>query len=458
MLRLTLILATIAATLVGLGYLLHLNPESVTLHLSSTQSWEAPLPVLLLGAVVLGALVTFLVSAIRAGRHALSGWRAERGNRRTRRHHVRKDQSLGLAWLGEHDKSRTLLAKALRDTPDDLAAFLLFARTYLDEGDYRRARTVLEEGIDRRGPDPKLLLFLAEARRGLGDLPGAIETLERARRADPASPKIADALRDAYIAAGRWHDAASMQEAQLATIHDPAERAAAERRLLGMRYQSALANPEPHTRATALRALLRSNADFEPAAVSLGDALVEIGQTRQAERLWRRMLTRGTRAGTFERLERLMRGGPHAARLDAFTRRLVRRHPGDGTARLFRARQLIRDGKLDEAGVELAQVTPPWTSLPAYHALVAELHVRRSSFDDAVTAYRHALAAGAVAAFRCDGCGADADEWRGYCAACQSWNSWRSSFDVTASAASNGSSSLAPVGAPSLPAPAPRSA
>jgi lipopolysaccharide biosynthesis regulator YciM len=225
-----------------------------------------------------------------------------------------------------------------------------------------------------------------------------------------------------------------------------------------MRYQTALANPEPHTRATALRALLRTNPDFEPAAVSLGDALVEIGQTRQAERLWRRMLTRGTRAGIYERLERLMRGGPHAARLDNFTRRLVRRHPGDGTARLFRARQLIRDGKLDEAGIELAQVTPPWNSLPAYHTLVAELHVRRASYDDAVTAYRHALAAGAVASFRCDGCGAEADEWRGYCTECQSWNSWRSSFDVTASAASNGSTPLVPIAAAPTPAPAPHPA
>jgi hypothetical protein len=44
---------------------------------------------------------------------------------------------------------------------------------------------VLEEGLDRRGPDPKLLLFLAEAQRGGGTTPRRIETLERARRADP---------------------------------------------------------------------------------------------------------------------------------------------------------------------------------------------------------------------------------------------------------------------------------
>ncbi len=440
MLRLTLILATIAATLVGLGYLLHLNPDPVTLHLSSTQAWQAPLPVVLLAALVLGAVVTFAVSLIRAGRTALTGWRLQRGSQRARRHQGRKDHGLGLAWLGEHDKSRALLAKALRDTPDDLAAFLLFVRTYLDQGDHRRARSVLEEGIDRRGPDPKLLLFLAEARLGLGDLPGAIEALERAHRADPASPRVADKLRDAYVGAGRWREAAAMQESHLATVHEPQARAQAERRLIGMRYQSALAIPEPSARATALRALLRNAPDFEPAAVGLGDALIEIGQTRQAERLWRRILGRGARAGVFERLERLMRGGPNAARLDAFTRRLVRRHPTDGTARLFRARMLVRDGRLDEAAIELGQVPPPWQTLPGYHALLAELHVRRAAYDDAVTAYRHALAAGAVAAFRCEVCGTDAEEWRGFCAACKSWNSYRSGFDLSPSPAATGAS------------------
>ncbi len=452
MLRLTLILATIAATLVGLGYLLHLNPDPVTLRLSPARSWQAPLPIVLLASLVLGAAMTFAVSLVRAGRSALIGWRAQRTTRRGRRQQLRKDQGLGFAWLGELDKSRALLAKALRDAPDDLAAFLLFARTYLDQGDYRRARSILEEGIDRRGPDPKLLLFLGEARLGAGDLPGAIDTLERARRADATSPRIAAALRDAYVAAGRWQEGATLQESQLAGLRDPQARAEAERRLIGMRYQSALATPDPNARATALRALLRSAPDFEPAAVSLGDALVEIGQTRQAERLWRRILARGTRSGVFERLERLMRGGPNAVRLESFTRRLVRRHPADGTARLFRARQLIRDGKLDEAAVELAQVPPPWNGLPGYHALLAELHVRRTAFDDAVTAYRQALAAGAVPTFRCERCGAEADEWRGYCAACKSWNCYRSSFDVTTSDGSNGSS---PSTATAPPAPAP---
>jgi len=431
-LRLTILLASIAAALIGLGYLLHLNPDQVTVRFSSTSEWQGPLPLVLLSAFLAGAAVTFVVSLIRASRIAVTGWRAERSARRQRRQQVRKEQGLAFSWLGELDQARTTLAKALRDGPDDLSAFLMFARTYLEEGDFRHARTVLEEGLDRRGSDPKLLLFLAEAQCGSGDTAAAIETLERARRADPASPRVLTTLRDAYTSIGRWRDAGRVQEALLLVVHDPSRRAESERTLVGMRYQSALETVDPAARITELRGLLRAHPDFEPAAVSLGDALIATDQSRQAERVWRRAVARGARGGALERLERLLAGGPRARRLDVFTRRLLRRRPEDGTARLFRARQLIRSGQLDEAAAELTRIGPPWNALAGYHGLLAELHVRRGAHDDAVRAFRHALAACALGVFRCQVCGTEAEEWRGYCENCRSWDSYRSSYEVNA--------------------------
>ncbi len=431
MLRLiTAILAAVAAALVALGYLLHLNPGAVTVHLSRTTEWQGPLPLVMLACVLLGAVLSFAVSLVRMSREAVQGWRVRRKAQRTRRREHRKELGLAYAWLGELDRARTLLAQALRDGPDDLSALLMFARTYLQERNYRRARAVLEEGLGRGGTDPKLLLFLAEAQRGMGDLGAAVESLERARRAASDSPRVLAALRDAYAAVERWEDAARTQETLLAVRHDPAGRADAERRLIGLRYQSALATPDASRRATELRALVRAHPEFEPAAVSLGDALLEAGQPRLAERVWWRAVNRGARAGALDRLERLLTSGARAQRLEALTRRLLRRYPDDGTARLFHARQLVRAGQLDTAAGELAQVAAPWNSLPSYHALLAEIHVRRGAHDDAATAFRQALAAGALGKFRCQVCDAEVEEWQGYCAACQSWSSYRSTFEI----------------------------
>jgi tetratricopeptide (TPR) repeat protein len=352
-----------------------------------------------------------------------------------RRHQIRKDQGLGSTWLGELDRARVTLAKALRDRPEDLSAFLLFAHTHLEEGDYQRALEVLQEGLDKRGHDPKLLLFLAEAQRGLGQTAAAIETLEQARRADPASPSILTGLRDAYVASERWPDASRVQEELLSLLREPEARVEAERWLVGMRYQSALAIADPGARINALRTLVRAHPDFEPAAVTLGDLLLEAGLPRQAERVWRRALARGARAGVLERLEHLLTGSPRERRLDAVTRRLVKRRPDDGTARLFRVRRLLRAGALEAAAAEIVKVGTPWNALPGYHALVAELHVRRGAHDDAVTAFRKALAAGSLEAFHCRVCGIEREDWAPFCASCRSWGSYRSSFDATADAA-----------------------
>ena len=77
-----------------------------------------------------------------------------------------------------------------------------------------------------------------------------------------------------------------------------------------------------------------------------------------------------------------------------------------------------------------ANVGPPWNALAGYHGLLAELHVRRGAHDDAVRAFRHALAACALGVFRCQVCGAESEEWRGYCESCRSWDCYRSSYEV----------------------------
>lgn len=452
MFRLTIILATVAATLVGLGYLLHLNPDEITVRLSATHQWSAPLPIFMLAVFMLGVSVMFALTLILAGRRAFAGWRTERSVRRTRRQQNRKEQGLAFAWLGKLDRARATLAKALRDHPDDLSAFLLFAHTHLDDRDYARALEVLQEGLDKRGHDPKLLLFLANAQCGLGQDAAAIESLELARRADPASPAILTALRDAYVSTERWPEAGDAQQALLSVLREPEARLEAERWLVGMRYQAALAITDPPAQIAALRSLVRAHPDFEPSAVTLGDLLLESGQPRQAERVWRRALGRGARAGILERLELLLAGGPREHRLDALTRRLVKQSPQDGTARLFRARRLIRAGSLDDAAVELEKVGAPWNALAAYHALVAELHVRRRASEDAVTAFRHALAAGAVEAFHCRVCDHHREDWTAFCTTCRSWGSYQSGYELTGDAPDD-AGSLPPLVAAS---PAPR--
>jgi len=78
------------------------------------------------------------------------------------------------------------------------------------------------------------------------------------------------------------------------------------------------------------------------------------------------------------------------------------------------------------------------------------MHVRRGAHEDAVTAFRHALAAGGVGAFRCRVCAVEADEWRGFCSRCGSFGSYQSNFEL---ADGGGPPSAMPAATPPTPIP-----
>ena len=123
---------------IGVGYLLHLNPESVTVHFTPTSAWQGRCRSCCSSAFLAGAAADVRGLADPRephGRRPAGAPSASRaGNAASR---SARSRASAFAWLGELDKARTSLAKALRDGPDDLSAFLMFARTYLDEGDFR---------------------------------------------------------------------------------------------------------------------------------------------------------------------------------------------------------------------------------------------------------------------------------------------------------------------------------
>src|SRR5207245_11272343 len=128
--------------------------------------------------------------------------------------------------------------------PSDATRLALLAETHLNDDDPAAARKLLEEGLQEAGPEPRLLVLLAEAAERTGDLRAAADALERARAVHPESPRLARRLRDVHAAAGRWSEALVVQGEILLRIHDAASLAREERALRGLRYQAALAEPE----------------------------------------------------------------------------------------------------------------------------------------------------------------------------------------------------------------------
>jgi tetratricopeptide (TPR) repeat protein len=431
-----LVAVVAAALVVAAGWLLLLNPEPAVLRLTPTRTIAPPLAAALLAAFLAGAILVVAVDAVRAGTRGWRRWRAERHARRAARRDHTVARARDLVWAGEYAQARAELLRGANGDPD-VPRLVLLAETHLRENDPGAARRILEDGLVRVGLDPHLLDLLADAAERGGDLRGAADALERARRAQPDSPRLARRLRDVYAASGRWEEATAVQQELLLRLRDAATLAAEATHLRRLRYQAALGDPDPVAAARRLLALAREDPDFVPAWVSAGDRLLAAGRRVAARRAWRRGAAKRPAAVLLERLERVNAEDRHPERTTRAYRRLLRGHPEAPALALLFARHLLAHGSLEEASEVLSRLPAAVAGHPAAHALWGELHRRRGNHqlaaDTFVRAWGPELAFGP---FRCASCQRRAETWSGYCEDCGRWDTMRGAVEALADPAS----------------------
>src|SRR5207247_2017885 len=96
-----------------------------------------------------------------------------------------------LVWAGDYRKARGELLRVERGAaPSDATRLALLAETHLNDEDPAGARKLLEEGLQEAGPEPRLLVLLAEAAERTGDLRAAADALGRARAVPRERPPL----------------------------------------------------------------------------------------------------------------------------------------------------------------------------------------------------------------------------------------------------------------------------
>jgi thioredoxin-like negative regulator of GroEL len=422
-------IAAAALTIAG-GWFVLLNQDEVAIHVAPGRTIGAPLGVTVVAACALGAAAA---GALAAGGAVSRAWRASAARRRGRREARARDAMARvehLVWRGETSAARTELLRAPEDPRSEAARVALLAETHLREGDPSAARQVIEHASPAAAGDPRLLDLLARAAEELGHRAAAIDALERAYRAAPGSPRLAARLRDQYVAEARWSDAAALQAELLLQIRTPARLAAERATLVGLRYEAALADPDPLRSARRLRALTREVPDFIPAWVSAGDRYADAGRAAAARRTWMRGLRRRPAAVLLDRIEAHDAAAGQANRTTRLLRGLLRRHPGDAALARRLARHQLGRGDLDAAAAVLDDLPAP------SHALRADLARARGDMQAAAEGYARALGSGPELPWRCTRCRAAAAAWQARCDACQRWDTLRARSEGDAPVAS----------------------
>ena len=179
----------VAITIAG-GWFVLLNQDLVSLHASPSRVLVLPLGATLLAAFLLGAAVVGLFAAAGALSRGSRTRRARRGSRVQLRAQEALERAETLAWAGERSSARAALMTAPEHVASAGKRTALLAETYLHDHAPETARSVLADAPPDAAGSPRLLELKARADEALGDRAAAIDTLERARRAAPSSPRL----------------------------------------------------------------------------------------------------------------------------------------------------------------------------------------------------------------------------------------------------------------------------
>lgn len=416
------VLIAILVILVGalVGYVAWLNGDPVTVRFGADRVLEMPLAGALLAAFGVGAAVVGMLTLVGMVRRAWLRMRERRRARKTARREAQTARARELAWTGVPEQARATILRSERGDPTGRDRAELVAQTYLAEGNLSGANDLLVGALERHPGDVRLLDLLATVAERRDEPARAIELIERARREEPDSPRLAGRLRDLYVRTRRWREALALQDEFVARLKSPQELARQDETTRGLRFEVVRADGDPERSAKLLATLGRQHPDFLPAWVESGARFLDAGKPAKARKVWERGAHHRPCGALLDRIEALDASESASDRTTRLYRSLLKQHPDDAVLRRRFVRHLLAIRDVDAASQELEGLDQ---AEPATAVLLGELLRQRGEHERAAATFGRALAAdfGIARVQRCAGCGADADAWAPRCAACGRW-------------------------------------
>ncbi|HXJ82059.1 MAG TPA: tetratricopeptide repeat protein [Candidatus Methylomirabilis sp.] len=425
-LRPALLLALLFGLLVA--YLTALNPAGVHIPPVGGPAYAIPLLLLLLGTFLVGGTLGFVLGMFR------DVARSYRDHWRTRR--ARQGETLDQLYHHGVDAQRagraveaTQAYEVLRAQPVHIEALIRLGEMARQRGDlpgaleYHLQALQTEESVDA-------LLLVASDYQALGRTDDAVRIYERILARNPEHGIALRGLRDIAAGLGRWREALHAQE-RLIRVAVREDRVAEEGWLAGIQYElgrALLAAGDVQGAASSLRDALRTQSDFLPAALALGDAHIKAGETREALRVWERALGTGPALPLLSRMERLHRDDGRPDRVIALYQGAATRRPEDIAVAFGLGRAYFELAMLDEAAEQFQKLEVQTPDLSAIHAYLGAILERRGQIRDAFEEYRRALRFPDSFEWphRCVACGATHPFWVDRCPSCRRWNTSRS--------------------------------
>ncbi len=412
----------------GFLYFWGINPGEVTVFLTNEQSFTLPTAIMMICVLLIGLLLGNGVHMLSAMAYSVKSWRGGRRVKKAEEVGSIYRSGVGRLLSGDLKKARTLLKKALDRDPKRVDSHLALASVAEQEGNTQEAIELLQNArkIDPNGLE--IVFKLAGVFQDAGRREEAMGVYKELLAKDADNRKAMRALRDLQIELGSYDDALTLQK-RIVKATSSGPRADAEKQiLLQLRYETArnaLANGEAEQAADACRDLIKQDASFTPARVTLGDAYRELKRDSDAVRVFQEGYKALKKSVFLSRLEDLYIGAEDPAALLSFYRSRMQEDSSDLLLKLYLGRLCLRLEMVDEALQHLTDLETTGIDFAQLHLLLAEAHRRRNKVDQAVVEYQRALGIDShlTLGFVCEECNAKHEEWVSRCSECKALDS-----------------------------------
>jgi len=412
----------------GFLYFWGINPGDVTVFLTSDQSFTLPTAIVLVCTALLGLLLGNGVHIFSAIAHSIGHWRGGRQQKKAEEVGAVYRSGVNRLLSGDLKKARTLLTKALDRDPKRVDSHLALASVAQQEGNSQEAIDLLQKARKIEPKGLEILFKLAATYQEAGRAEEAMAVYKELLAGDADNRKAMRALRDLQIVQGSWQEALALQKRIVKASSSGSKADAEKHQLLQLRYEvarTALENGEVEAAAEACRELIKQDASFTPARVTLGDAYRKLNRDADAVKVYEDGYKALKKSIFLARLEELYIDAEDPAALLSFYRSRMQDDAGDLLLKLYLGRLCLRLEMVDEALQHLTDLETTGIEFQKLHLLLAEAHRRRHKIDQAVVEYQRALhiSSHLLLGFVCEECGAKHSEWLSRCPECQTWDS-----------------------------------
>ncbi len=407
-------------------YFDRLNPGAVTINLSSSSSYDISMVGFFLFSFALGAFIIIIFTLLRDARNVFYAWR----DRQRKRVEVKVQEifSKGLyAFLsGKYDQAISFFHDIIKMEPSHFYTLLRIGDAYLKERNYaeaikfhKKARKIDEKSLEAH-------FALANDYMISGSYDEAISVMQGVIKKDSSNIEALVRLRDIYVTTGRWEGAHEIQERIVKYRKDSTEDI---KLLMGLRYEfakSLYSKGDREQGEKLLRTIIKTDKNFVPAYVMLGDMLVETGDDHEAADLLESGYYMNSREILLHRLEDfyIQQGRPE--KIIWVYKKAISLHPDNTLLKFYLGKLYYRLEMLDEAFEVLSELEGTEIVIPELSKLLGNIYERKEEHGKALAEFKKALGLSKriIIPYYCAGCNYNAYEWSGRCPSCGEWNTF----------------------------------